>query len=203
MEEFAKNFTIRELPSQFLKEANYSFKSVSRLYKMNHANVRSFFKAGLAGSVLSTCSLNSYVNLKEANYITYKAFCDQILYWLCLTCFLIDLICVRALLCCELKSFALSLSGVISRPEGCVESVLNPVSDSNHLVFWVLDIFICRVMNKVASIVHFKQSQLETPHASVLAMMSIRDEDYCPAVPTALSQYKSWGYAAYARIQLA
>lgn len=46
-------------------------------------------------------------------------------------------------------------------------------------------------MNKVASIVHFKQSQLETPHASVLAMMNIRGEDYRPAVPTALSQYKS------------
>ena len=72
-----------------------------------------------------------------------------------------------------------------------MESVLNPVSNLNHLVFQVLDIFICRVMNKVASIVHFKPSQLETPHASVLAMMSIRDEDYCPAVPTALSQYKS------------
>ena len=46
-------------------------------------------------------------------------------------------------------------------------------------------------MNKVASIVHVKQSQLATPHASVLAMMSARGEDYCPAVPTALSQYKS------------
>lgn len=64
-----------------------------------------------------------------------------------------------------------------------MESVLNPVSDSNHLVFQVLDIFICRVMNRVASIVHFKQSQLETPHASVLAMMSIRDEDLLPSSP--------------------
>ena len=47
---------------------------------MNRANVRSSFKAGLAGSFLSTCNLNSYVNLKEANYITYKTFYDQILY---------------------------------------------------------------------------------------------------------------------------
>lgn len=41
---------------------------------MNGASVRSFFKAGLAESllevILSTCSLNDCINLKEANYIT-------------------------------------------------------------------------------------------------------------------------------------
>ena len=40
---------------------------------MNGASVRSFFKAGLAGSlleiILSTCSLNYCINLKEENHI--------------------------------------------------------------------------------------------------------------------------------------
>ena len=59
-----------------------------------------------------------------------------------------------------------------------VESeVLNPILNSNHPVLQVLDIFIRRVMDKVAWIVQFKQSQLETPHASVFAVMSIMNEN--------------------------
>ena len=45
-------------------------------------------------------------------------------------------------------------------------------------------------MNKVAWIVQFKQSQLETPHASVLAVMSVRNEDCHPVVPTACCLFK-------------
>ena len=52
------------------------------------------------------------------------------------------------------------------------------ILDSNHLVLQVLDIFIRKVMDKVAWIVQFKQSQLETPHESVFAVMSIMNENY-------------------------
>lgn len=97
-----------------------------------------------------------------------------------LTCFLADLVHIRTLFFfCKLKSFVLSLSGGISRPMAYMESeVLNPISHSNYLVVQVLDIFICRDMNKVAWIVQFKQSQLEIPHVAVFAVMSIRSEIY-------------------------
>lgn len=56
--------------------------------------------------------------------------------------------------------------------------VLNLILNSNSLVLQVLDIFILRVMNKVAWIVQFKQLQLETPYVSVLPVMSIRNENH-------------------------
>lgn len=67
---------------------------------------------------------------------------------------LADLIHIRALLCSKLKAFVLCQYEVISIPVVFVESeFLHPVSNSNFLVFKVLDIFTHRVMNKVAWIV--------------------------------------------------
>lgn len=56
--------------------------------------------------------------------------------------------------------------------------VLNPISNSNCLVLQVLDIFILRVMHKVAWIVQFKKLQFETRHVSIFPVMNIRNENY-------------------------
>lgn len=48
----------------------------------------------------------------------------------------------------------------------------------------------------------FKQSQLKTPHASVVAGDEHQELEISPAVPNASSKYESWDYIEYARIEL-
>lgn len=163
---------------------------------MDGASVRSFFKEHLAGSllenVLSTCILNYCVNLKDANHISKRK-----ILWLGFVLMKPGLFpgwfgpheCFPLL---EVKIVLLSSSRVMSRPVAYVKSkVLNPISNSNCLVLQVLDIFILRVMNKVAWIVQLKKSQLETPHVSIFPVMNIRNENYPQQSQLLLENMKS------------
>lgn len=135
--------------------------------------------------------LNYRVNLKEANHVSKKnpmiRLCTDEA-WLIPGWFGLHE-CVPLL---EVKIGLLSSFGVMNRPVAYVKSkVLNPISNSNCLVLRVFDIFILRVMKKVAWIVQFMQSQLETPHESIFPVMNIRNENYPQQSQLLLENMKS------------